>query len=349
MDIFQTNFNYEQQLYQNLNSANKWAFEFEYLFLWLESSSCLCAKNKYSSDYLKTILKEKGEPLPPIDYFKNSNKNWWGPLENISLEKKINSKLTSSEFAIKNDLAHRETSLVSSLEFIEKKVLSSSYDRWLIKSPYSFSGKDFFNFSKESFSFKETKNHLNRMLLESSLILEPFLQRIQDFGITVFLNDPGSNFILTENIIDEKYQYKGSLYSPERDISRIVDLEIIEKISSHYKKLGAKDQIQIDFFTYLENSERKFYYLSEVNYRKTMGFITWKLQKILSPQNLAFFFITNKPQNFSIKKGERLIQLSPSNRYFQTYFFSSDRLERIKECSHHFFLTSKDEMSEYKL
>jgi hypothetical protein len=200
-----------------------------------------------------------------------NSENWWGPLENIELEKKLNSKEMSAGF-------NQDSYVVGSLCDLPDLTGKT----FLAKNPFGMSGQNF------SLVEEGRLENLEVMLKNGKVVLEPFFDRLFDFSHYVY---PNGVRVCYENIVDKKFQYRGSVF---RDYTRPIpeNLSFYEKVDAKewsnfskqldqiiklYATNDLKSGFSVDSFVYRENGEEKIRALSEVNYRKTMGQIAFDL------------------------------------------------------------------------
>ena len=179
------------------------------------------------------------------------------------------------------------------------------------------SGRGHYLFPKDEIRIKKLLNE------DVELIAEPKRERFKDIS-TLFMDE--NNFVVYENIIDNLCQYKGTIIS---DLSK-EDwyqnyLEDISKVHNYYKKLGVKYPFSVDSYFYRENNQVKIKVLSEVNARKTMGWMAYWLHTFFKSEASLFFISRYK---FS---RNNLIQLNPERRLFNTYFQINVKLRDISE------------------
>ena len=267
MKNIKVNADYESVLFKNkpLPKINE---ALEFLAFFLDERPVVTSKN-YSDDYLRYIESIIGRRPKMIS--QGNSENWWGPLENIELEKKLNSKEMSAGF---NQDSYVVCSLCDLPDLTGKTFLA--------KNPYGMSGQNF------SLVEEGRLENLEVMLKNGKVVLEPFFDRLFDFSHYVY---PNGVRVCYENIVDKKFQYRGSVF---RDYTRPIpeNLSFYEKVDAKewsnfsekldqiiklYSTNDLKSGFSVDSFVYRENGEEKIRALSEVNYRKTMGQIAFDL------------------------------------------------------------------------
>lgn len=280
-DCVRVNADYEQMLFHGRSGPRAMNEALEFLPLLLEHLP-LCSEVSFSRDYLGFIEKITGRK--PIVVEHGKARNWWGPLENIARERTLNSKLTSTKLAISEGWTGAKIlplSRVSELQISEPMV---------VKDPFGMSGKGVF------LLWPGEKIELPKSVA-SELIVEPFLQRKYDFSHFIF---PDNKIICYENMIDEKFQYRGSLFRG-RDHSSVESLSFfseieasewerfhraLEKIISHYGDPSPYG-FSVDSLVYESEGKLRIYPLAEVNFRRTMGSCAFELTELIAPGKVA--------------------------------------------------------------
>lgn len=332
MKPIKVNADYEIALFENKFPPKVINQSLEFLALYLEKRPVVTDKS-YSINFLDHVFKIS-ECMPSFSTDLEFE-NWWGSLKNIPLEKKLNSKIFSARF----------TSAVQIISKIEELELSGGHI-YLAKNPFGMSGQNFVKFQKG-----EEEKLLPLLNRSKNLLIEPFLDRKRDFSHYVF---PDGTFIAYENIVDDRFQYKGTIFKNlhDPDVKSLSFYHELEKsewdrfenefqiIRETMKREGATEGYSVDSFTYLEEGELKIRTCSEINYRKTMGLIAWLLSKkyaqgcnssmLVLGQSLkisgSFEFIEEK-----IKSLKGCLHLSPGDTRFEIFFITASDLEKVKK------------------
>jgi hypothetical protein len=278
--------NYEQDLFQDNwePTSSRFTQMFEHLFFHFLKQSFYTTRN-YKADYLEQFkgLKLIDKPRE-VTYF-------WG--EFSDKHKELNSKKTSTQFAINNNLCHSSTRIEKKGYLLKAGELARPFD--------SYSGKGVLKFGS----------------LPKEMIVEKQLKRLYDFS-TLFLNERES--FTYANLVDGTFKYKGTLIGPKFKNS------FAELVKGHYQKLGVTYPFCIDSFVYEEGGDQKTYALCEVNVRKTMGWVANELKQKFAPgaEYFFFFFSNQKVHN------DKLTCLSPDDNFFHTYIVWADSISELE-------------------
>ena len=253
--VYFGNFNFDQWLLNgNQHLGQNIVEELEYLVSYCEPGCILYSLKDYSPEFKEKFLSITGSA------FQTTNKKkeaiaWFGDTQNIMKAKVLNSKVTAYNISKKLGIELNKS------QIIEQQTLMQCLEdgEFLIKPEFGFSGKGIRKVNKD-------------IKLDSSLkyILEPKLTRVRDFSIWIKPLSKEYIYKVYENIVDKKFHYSGTVFKT----SKInIDEKLILKIVEEYKLLGAESDFVIDCFIYHENGEERIRYLSEVNYRKTLGMV----------------------------------------------------------------------------
>ena len=297
------NLDFESVLKKNKYTYPQWQpinGELEHLFFWIkEENQSLFTQKKYDPEYLQyiTLLTSvKIKICGPDDTSVDQCRLWWGDVSNESQwnkEKILNSKVNTTEVRRKLGLDHFESIICnnqSELEEAKKKLV----ENFVIKEEFNFSGKGLF------FNTENLKDIF-------PCVVEPWLRRIRDFSI--FISD--DDFYISQSQVDNKGTYKGShikkTFSEESKLK-----EAASEIWEHYKKQYDPGFLQIDSFQFLDGQELVLNTLGEINHRKSIGQIYYKIHKKFGS---SFSFMAMIPSHLIGKKENFQILLDSFQKY----------------------------------
>lgn len=327
MKALRINADYEAELFlgKKLPKVNA---SLEFIAFFVEQGPFRIDGN-YTHEFVNYVEEKRGGPLLLVR--DGAFENWWGSLTDLKLEKWSNSKITSAELLQKMDESRNCYILQS-----EKDLADVSWTRpYLLKDPFGMSGKGLLKISSRS-ELTEIKGFPK--------ILEPLLDRRHDFSH--YVSDDFT--IAYENIVDQKFQYKGTVFRnwkmpslsqlsfyDEVDSSEWINFEkALARIKAHYPISG----FSIDSFVYAEESALRIHPLSEVNHRKTMGLLTYLLAQKFANGNWCAFLIGKftSAKKFNDVRADlksleqNVLMLSPVEANFQYFFiWGRDKLEGL--------------------
>lgn len=315
------NADYEQQLsYPSVVKieSNPMNQELEY-FLFLLESEKVYTTRQYSKSYHAHIEALDGK-IQTTD-LKKDIECWWGSYENIEQMRFLNSKLTSTELAIKNQKCHPKTSIVKDVT-----LLSNIKKHYVYKTPFGMSGKGIYT----ALNHQQILKYLNT----TPMIEEPHLNRIADMSCLNIGENLGQIFY--ENEVDQHFQYKGTTIGHLK-MSCLIQKELKEScdiVTRFMKKHNANATWSMDAFTYLESGVEKLYGISEINYRKTMGYVAYRLHKKWYTSGVSqLLLIPAKKVNdplFSYHS-KNIKVLSPKGNRFMSFFLHGESIEEVNE------------------
>ncbi len=306
VDCIRVNADYESVLFHGRNGPPVMNQALEFLAFYLQDLPVLTSR-EYPPEYLEKVRNLTGKNPKITKHGKASN--WWGPLVNLEREKWMNSKITSFRLALSHGWT--EGGLFS-IEDLQSFVSEKPY---LLKDPYNLSGKGLIPLRPgEKITLPSS--------LTGELIVEPLLERKFDFSHFVF---PDGTSICYENLVDERFQYRGTLFSSTKDFTSkslsfrdkvspekwLEFLSRLEVIKQHYGDPSPYGY-SVDSFVFEEDGEFNIHPLCEVNARRTMGLVAYELVKVLGRGSRAA--LTLKKPHF-----KDAVLLSPEGVKFEIY------------------------------
>ncbi len=304
-DCIKVNADYEMMLFHRKSGPAYMREALEFLAFYLQDQPVLTTK-EYSQEFLAHVKSVSGRT--PGIVSKGQPLNWWGPLTDPVREMWLNSKLTSFKLALEQGwtegciLSREEVSLLK----VEREML--------VKDPHGMSGKGLITLRPEV-------PVVLPQVMQGDLIVEPLLNRKYDFSSFIF---PDAKVITYQNLVDEKFQYRGTLFSsPEEFTERSLEFyaeipaaewqkysEALKIIRQHY---GVTPYgYSVDSFVHELNGDKRIHILSEVNARRTMGLIGYEMMKLVKKDRKTA--LTLKKPYF-----EDFLLLSPAGSLFEIY------------------------------
>ncbi len=306
IDCIKVNADYESVLFYGKQGPPAINEALEFFAFYLQDFPVLSIKT-YNDEYLSHVRKLSGRNPSTVKMGKA--RNWWGPLTNPQKEKWMNSKLTSFELSLK------EGWVKGNILGREEILKLDPAERLLVKDPFNMSGRGLI-------VLEPGKNVTLPASMSGQLIVEPLLKRTNDFSHFVF---PDGKVICYENLVDEKFQYRGTLFSSLTDFT-LESLSFFQNvpkaewqnfenflkiIRNHYGN-DSEFGYSIDSFVYENGNQLKIFPLCEINARRTMGLMAFELVKILGRGKKAA--LTLKQPLF-----KDAIRLSPEGVRFDIY------------------------------
>lgn len=337
------NADYEAELFHGKKAPQVINQSLEFFSFFLDSRP-LFTEKRYDINYLNYVEELTGRV---IEFTKEAPyENWWGPLKDPTIERSFNSKLTSTSLNLQEGWC-QDTHIIKELSDLDKLQSERSY---VIKDPFGMSGQKFRIIKTE-----DEKRALAKLVQAGPLIAEPFFERLFDFSHYIF---PDKKRIAYQNLVDKKFQYKGSLF-PDYTMADLPHLSFyslishseweifrsqLERINQYYAKFSNEVGYSIDSFVYSEKGELRIRSLSEVNYRRTMGRMAYELALKFSGERKwarlllgkclgSFFEIKRRLQNVLLEESRSsgVIILSPGDTRFDMLFLCARDEKEGKE------------------
>jgi hypothetical protein len=333
MKPFKVNADYEVELFHNKLAPPAINQSIEFILFFL-STRPLYSQKEYSSDYLNYI--EKMTKHTPELIRAGIFENFWGPLKKREIEKWWNSKITSTELIIKKGWCFNTHIIKDELDL---KTINWNRDL-LLKDPFGMSGQKF-QLLLQKMTLIERQDLVLKAINIGPVIIEPWFNRIYDFSQYVFSD---GKIIAYQNQVDEKFQYKGTIFNNLKS-SCLQDLSFYDQVSKDkWDLFRSQTQAIIDFysqnpneygysidsFIFEEEGELKIRVMSEINYRRTMGRITYELSEKFSHDRswtalLMIKMMPLAPALWKLLSGiQGIMVLSPGDSRFEIIFLAAE-------------------------
>jgi hypothetical protein len=270
------NFNYETQLFDGKLSTDLsspiWR-EMEFLYFYMQKNpSILCTTNSYQSIDFE-LWSQRGCVIPNIDTSLEKAEGWWGSLENLELERVLNSKKTSFQVIKSLDFLPHDCQL------LQRDELPRNFEGKILKGLHGYSG---------------AANYLPPFNIDKvrgeEFIVEPYFSVKLNLGHFIntnkiqhylILNRPSGSFMggihLSSDTLDSLLKCFGCT---KEELE-----EKVHKIFEEYKKFGSINYLQVDSFIYEEEDKFKLYIGHDIQHRKTMGSFLMALKDYFSTEN----------------------------------------------------------------
>ncbi len=292
--------------------------EFEYLIHWLHPEGTLFSTKNYQGIYRDYLKQQTGENLKTIctgvpELFCQNFKE-------PELLKKLQNKISLFDYLKEKEMIKHRGIRISRSEDIE--------DGFLYKTPYGMSGSGHYSGIQNKIAIEKALKKYGEVLKEE------LLSRSLDFST---LCHEGKIITQYENIVDERFQYKGSFFKPDFKLGSGLD-EFYEKTINQVLEYSSdyKGVMAIDGFSYQAHS--RVHGACEINTRKTMGYFAYELWKKYYESSHYFKFLLFK-NNFKAKLlntffDENLLEgvklISPIENNFLIFTVAADTEVEIK-------------------
>jgi hypothetical protein len=236
--------------------------------------------------------------------------------ENLILNSKfLNSKINQKNWKDSKNFTTLKGTICRDILEIES-ALSKLTLPIILKSDFGFSGRGNLIIKSKS-DLKNLSAQINDILEKNTegIIIEEWVrdQKIDDFsGLFDISSNESKLLAITQMIVDRNGAYKGSIIKKNygRELASEMETLIKEYISSISFYEGP---ISLDGFSYLSENQTKIQYMSEINFRYSMGRILLEIHKKIGMENeeyaLCFLPIRNKSIDFkTIIQGLSIIQ-----------------------------------------
>ena len=289
----------------------------EFLSLWVDPRPLL-TKKKYPHFYSEYLEAKSG--FKPRFKSEGKHIHWWGDLSHPEILKVIAQKSFSFRFFEKSWRLEG----VCPKSWKEVELFLVKHKKCVLKSEGKMSGRGHRIIGLEDLSklaFKPIED----------CVLEPYYDREKD--ISALYVDDEKRFIYYQNEIDQKFQWRSNSISPDLKVEErwTEDLELLRRKISDLGYLGL---FSVDAFYYKVLNDLKFYPGSEVNPRKTMGWVNYKLFLKRKAKASLLGLETKKLNELQWKKlseNTSVLLLSPPENKFVIYWIEADSTLEIDD------------------
>ena len=324
------NGDFEKDLFSNTSlklQSTKRTQEFEYFIHLLEPSYTIYSSKNYSLQYLNFIQQFSGAEFK-VTHQVSKIIPW---SQNMSHEidlKNFQDKSKFLDFLISNKL------IEENIEFI--KSFSEVENGFLYKYPKSFSGEGHLLSPRDNQKIKKI------LAQDEVLIKEKNHNRTLDFSTLV---DKGKVLCRYENYIDDHFQYKGTYLKAGFDLPSKFKQQYqktLEVILEHTKSY--QGVMSVDSYLYDDGDGEKLFAACELNMRKTMGYVAFKLKQkyFSSMKHFKMLLVNSKNKTQDVNYNdlaENTFLLSPlENRFYVFALAAQDEL-KLKEREQKLFST----------
>jgi hypothetical protein len=209
----------------------------------------------------------------------------------LDIIKLVNSKIYSHDIHERIGIK-RYSTVVTSIEEMEHAAEKMSGKPFLIKYPFGVSGKGNILISSNRI-FNRIKSHFKPQIAQGkklSMLIEPFLDKKTDFSCQIIIGKNGKIEIVSiQKMENVNFAYAGSS-SVEKEFYHFLEenqyFEIMYKIGDILFEDGYWGNVCVDSMILSDNT---IVPVVEINARKSMGFINYAIENILSRFNLKSY------------------------------------------------------------
>ncbi len=296
----------------------------EFLALWVQERP-LFASRPYSETYLKYVSVKKGKSVSATT--QGEPDEWWGETVHTELMKKLSSKTEfQTWWQARWPLEAHNCFSWKDLEAIVQD------GQWLIKKSDGMSGRGHQKITREELPSLRARLE---MTLNLGVVVEPLYERTRDVS-ALWLSEE-NRFIYYANLIDERFQWRGTILN--RDSMSEVPAttqswgEHLVELQTYVSGLGYHGPFSVDAFFYQSGTGEKFHPGSEMNPRKTMGWVTyhlWKKNKMASASLALVPLVLNEESWLQVSQLAEAQLLSPVNCPFTWYWLEADSMTELE-------------------
>lgn len=214
-------------------------------------------------------------------------------VQQISFEivARVNSKLWSHALEKELGIAQQGAATASTfaeLQEVAARACPADGDKWVIKSPFGFAARERVLGRGPSIAEPQAKWCLKRLARGETLVFEPWLEVIREYGVVLEIAPGGETEIHGISDLQTNGAGTGTGYILGRKPSpaRVHELESIARVvSERLFKAGYHGPVGIDALEHRGGLRP----LLEINARYTMGFVAVAVERALKPAQPIFW------------------------------------------------------------
>ncbi|HZS48845.1 MAG TPA: hypothetical protein VFC63_27480 [Blastocatellia bacterium] len=278
--------------------------------LWLTSpGDAIIAKPPWSDDFVREAKTRLVDLISEDDPKDQAHKEFtpWGWTESakaagekigaivraiqVDIIRKVNSKLFSHALEKELGIALPGSATATNLDELKHVVAlgaSSNDAKWVIKSPMGFAARDRILGRGPTLESPQEKWCARRFSLGDTLIFQPWLEVVREYGVQMMIGEAGQIEIL--GISDLQTNGAGAatgyLLGRKPSAERVAELERVAEIVG--RRLFAEGYSGPAGMDALEH-KNGLHPLLEINARYTMGFVALAVERQLKPPTPTFW------------------------------------------------------------
>ena len=296
----------------------------EFLALWVQAHP-LFASRPYSETYLKYVSTKTGQHASVTA--QGDPVEWWGETFNTELMKKLSSKTEfKTWWQARWPLEAHNCFSWHELDAIVQD------GQWLIKKSDGMSGRGHQKVTREE--LPRLRDRLEKTLSQG-VVVEPLYQRTRDVS-ALWLSEE-NRFIYYANLIDDRFQWRGTILNRDT-MSEVPEgtqnwRKHLVELQKYVSDLGYQGPFSVDAFFYQSGQGEKFHPGSEMNPRKTMGWVTyqlWKKNKMASASLSLVPLVLTEDTWLQVSQLAEAQLLSPVNCPFTWYWLEAESLRELE-------------------
>lgn len=307
------------------------SLEFLFFFINQDPKSKLCSFRNYHKKYFD-YLKSLGVVVPEV-LNGGEGKNWFGKLENIELEKKLNSKLYTYQLIKEMGYPIEYQFEVSSTDELALAIQSRPDIQWLVKSPYLEGGMGFEVVTVGS----ELPN------IRYGCVVEPLLERKLD--VVYHYNLETKKELVYFGKCSPNGVYQGGLaFENPKMLDAFIEEkkmgEAFKQLKAFWKELAEKvnayplnQPYTFDSFIYKNDKGYQAYPLTEINYRVNKGTLIENLIKFIPKDGVGELVLiadtSDNYFNYSQKSKNGIIMLD-QRKERKFLFVTADNFKKVQ-------------------
>ncbi|HUG19308.1 MAG TPA: hypothetical protein VMM56_10045 [Planctomycetaceae bacterium] len=246
-------------------------------------------------------------------------RDWVWHQPDCELVRQLNDRETSVDWERQTQTLPEGVELISSFAELQTAISRLDRKKWILKARFGMSARERIVGEDATLTAQQSGWIEKRLKEQGSLILEPWLEAVDEVGIQLQIPPTGEVELLAAlPLINSPHgEYQGSrlyLSEPETKIWEPA-VRIAMQIARDFQRQGYFGPVGIDAMRYRDGDEIKLRPVQDINARWTMGRIAWEWKRLLSSDQKATWF-QGQPAEELLRNpavSNRLIRTSPKS------------------------------------
>jgi hypothetical protein len=205
--------------------------------------------------------------------------------------RRVNSKLWSHALEVELGLALEGAGVAGSLEELSEaaaRACPGAQDKWVIKSPFGFAARERVLGRGPRVEGPQATWAMRRLARGETLIFQPWLEVVREYGVCVEINRTGSHRVLGFSDLQTNGAGTGTGYVLGRPPTPQRQAELERTAAAVCARLHAEGYCGPAGIDAVEHAGG-LHPLLEVNARYTMGFVALAVERALKPREPVFW------------------------------------------------------------
>jgi hypothetical protein len=248
-----------------------------------------------------------------------SRRHWTWNQPACELVQQLNDRATSIAWERQTQTLPDGVELISSFEELRTAIANLDRGKWILKARFGMSARERIVGEDATLTAQQSGWIEKRLKAQGTLILEPWLDAVDEVGIQLQVPQTGNVELLAAlPLLNSPHgEYQGSrLYLTETEQQFWEPaVQVALQIAEDFQRQGYFGPLGIDAMRYRDGDEIKLRPVQDINTRWTMGRIAWEWKRLLPSEQRATW-LQGQPAEALLRDpalSNRLIRSTPES------------------------------------